>query len=149
MGNSKSLLDEARLNILNICNDLEETMHIVEILQSKGHKYFCEGAWYNVTAEGTAYTEGLSQMRNALYSHYCKMITRAFCLIGVPNEEMQEYAKKKFVERFGGDSYEIMSFLTNNGQSPGAYKATIEEEFRKEIDEEIKKIKQVDTPEKP
>lgn len=141
MRNSKSLLEEARQNILNICMDLQETMKILETLQSKGHHYFSEGRWYIQSIESTEFAEGISKMRNAIYSYYCKMIERAFCLIGVPNEKMQIYAKKKFVERFGDDDNEIMSFLTENGHSPGAYKASIQEEFRKEIDEEIKKIK--------
>jgi hypothetical protein len=33
MGNSESTLEQARKNILNICNDLEETIKILEILQ--------------------------------------------------------------------------------------------------------------------
>jgi len=141
MGSSESTLEQARKNILNICNDLEETIKILEILQSKGYKYFSEGAWYCTTEDSVAFNEGLTKMRSAFYSHYSKMVSRAFYLIGVPTEEMQAYARKKFVERFGDDSYEIMSFLTNNGQSPGSWKSSDEEAFRKEIDEEIKKIK--------
>jgi len=141
MPNDKSLLDEARQNILNICNDLNETMKIVGIIKRRGYKYFGNNSGWSSNSNSQLFNEGMEKAHCALYNLYAGMIDRAFTLSGVPNKEMQDYTLKKFKERFTEDEQlEIMSFLSANGEI-GSYLTEDKVRFQKEINEAVKELK--------
>jgi len=120
-------IKKAERNLINICKEFDDFMHVLDALASFGNAYCHE----YVGKEG--FFDGLRTMQNAIYREQATAIRRVFAFAGVGGEETQEYARQKFKETFNGEKrYVIMHFLDKYGQIPSSYRLEIDEKFREQ-----------------
>ena len=120
---------KAEKNVVKVAKELEEFMRVLDCLAHAGNKMFQR------EEEKTEYFAGLVKMRNATYKRYCEAISDCFTLAGVGGEDVQKYAKEKFIEHFNpAKNHSIMNFLDEYGNIPSWYKSDVAEEFRKQAE---------------
>lgn len=112
-------LNDARKNVLNACYDMDSLMQFADAWISVGHTIFSN---YSNPETRDKFFKGCSMMRDALYTHQSEQIRRLFYLVGVADDEMISYVKKKMDERFG-DNMEIMTFMDKWGAIGSWYDA--------------------------
>ena len=124
---TKTMVEEAEQNLVNIAKHFEDTMCMLNALASFGNNYCNE---YIGKAE---FFKGLSKMRSGLYKELVHAQSNCFIFAGVGGKESLAYSKKLFEEQFDKDErYVVMNYLNEFGRSPNSWLSDEEAEFRKQ-----------------
>ena len=129
-----NLVQEAQQQALNTAKTFTDLRTLLDALASFGnratHQHVGKDDFFN----------GLSLIRNAIAKEHDHALANLFLLTGVGGPEALNYSQEQFKKWFGEKQHHIMSFLEEFGTLPSFYRADKEQQFLKDIKEEIDKI---------
>jgi hypothetical protein len=132
----KKYIKMAEKEVLRLAREVDLAMKLMDGLSCFGHAVTHD--WVG----RKAFFAGLEQMRDGLYREYMHAISKACAFSWVPDSAAQAFAKRLMSDRFSPtERYDVMSFLQNWCQLPGAYSGDEEADFRAEVKEVLEEDK--------